>query len=440
MKVLLLSLVCLAAVMASSSVCLADAGTQLKVFPPEISLRGQGDRLTIAVQLVNDQGITRDVSGTVVVKVADAKIVEVTGQTLKPKADGETKLLIELGQNKVEVPVVVKDSQVSRDVSFRLDVMPIFMKSGCNTGSCHGAAKGKDGFHLSLFGYDPAGDYFKLTRQLIGRRVDLAVPEKSLLLEKSTGEVDHTGGQLFTTDSDDYRAMLRWIEAGAPDDTGDTPEPLGIELLPSKTVFAGKDQTQRTVVMARYSDGSVRDVTRLALFLTNNDAVASIDKDGVAKANNRGGAFVFARFNKFTVGSEVIVLPTDDKFVWPNTPETNFIDTLVFDKLKKLHLAPSEVCDDETFLRRVSLDLIGLPPTREEYERFVADTSKDKRAKLIDSLIDREEFIDLWAMKWGELLRIRANNQNSQYGRDAKAMWSYAAWVHDQMADRKSVV
>ena len=120
---------CLAVIL-STSVCLADAGTQLKVFPPEISLRGQGDRLTIAVQLVNDQGITRDVSGTVVVKVADAKIVEVTGQTLKPKADGETKLLIELGQNKVEVPVVVKDSQVSRDVSFRLDVMPIFMKSG----------------------------------------------------------------------------------------------------------------------------------------------------------------------------------------------------------------------------------------------------------------------------------------------------------------------
>ena len=185
-------------VFSATSFCFADAGTQLKVFPPEISLRGQGDRLTIAVQLVNDQGITRDVSGTVVVKEADAKIVEVTGQTLKPMADGETKLLIELGQNKVEVPVVVKDSQVSRDVSFRLDVMPIFMKSGCNTGSCHGAAKGKDGFHLSLFGYDPAGDYFKLTRQLIGRRVDLAVPEKSLLLEKSTGEVDHTGGQLFT--------------------------------------------------------------------------------------------------------------------------------------------------------------------------------------------------------------------------------------------------
>ena len=233
--------VSLSCLMVSATVCQADAGTQLKVFPPEITLRGQGDRQTIAVQLVNDLGITRDVSATVVVKVKDAKIVEFGGGTLKPMKDGETKLLVELGQQKVEVPVIVKDSATSRDVSFRLDVMPIFMKSGCNTGSCHGAARGKDGFHLSLFGYDPAGDYFKLTRQLVGRRIDLAVPEKSLVLEKATGDVNHTGGQVFDQDSDEYRTMLRWIEAGAPDDTGDTPEPLGIELLPTKTVFADKD-------------------------------------------------------------------------------------------------------------------------------------------------------------------------------------------------------
>ncbi len=418
----------------ATSICFADAGTHLKVFPAEISLRGQNDRQTIAIQLVNDQGITRDVTTSAVVKAVDPSIVDVTGQTIAPKAAGETKLLVELGQQTAEVTVTVKDATVTRPVSFRLDVMPIFMKSGCNSGSCHGAARGKDGFMLSLFGYDPAGDYYRLTRQLVGRRVDLAVPEQSLMLEKVTGTVNHTGGKLFGPESDDYKTLLRWIEAGAPDDNGDTPEPLGIELLPSKTVFAGKDQTQQTVVTARYSDGSVRDVTKLALFMTNNDAVASIDKNGVAKGNNRGGAFVFARFNKFTVGSEVLVLPTDDNFIWPNTPETNFIDTLVFDKLKKLHLAPSDLCDDETFLRRVSLDLIGLPPTREEYDRFVADMDANKRAKLIDQLLEREEFVDLWAMKWGELLRIRAVNNQPQNGRDAKAMWAYAGWVHDQMA------
>jgi len=429
----ILQAVCCLGILASTAVVLADAGTQLKVFPSEISLRGQDDRQSIVVQLVNDQGITRDVSTVVVVKTADPKIIDISGQTITPKADGQTKLLVELGQHTAEVPVTVKAATASRDVSFRLDVMPIFMKSGCNSGSCHGAARGKDGFMLSLFGYDPAGDYYRLTRQFVGRRINLAVPEKSLMLEKTTGQVAHTGGQLFTTDSEDYRTLLRWIEAGAPDDRGDTPEPLGIDILPLKTVFEGADQTQKTVVTARYSDGSVRDVTKLALFMTNNDAVASIDKDGIAKGNNRGGAFVFARFNKFTVGSEVLVLPTNDHFVWPGTPETNFIDTLVFDKLKKLHLAPSELCDDETFQRRVYLDLIGLPPTRDEYNRFIADTDANKRAKLIDQLLERDEFVDLWAMKWGELLRIRAVNNQPQYGRDAKAMWAYADWVHDQM-------
>lgn len=434
--------VCCICFVGSTTIALADAGTQLKVFPSVISLRGKDDRQTLAVQLVNDQGITRDVSGGIVVKAADPSIVEVVGETggqtsghtIVPKADGQTKLIVELGQHTAEVAVKVQNATVSRDVSFRLDVMPIFMRSGCNTGSCHGAARGKDGFMLSLFGYDPAGDYYRLTRQLVGRRVDLAVPEKSLILEKATGNVSHTGGQLFTSESDEYRTLLRWIEAGTPDDNGDTPEPVGLELLPSKTVFAGKDQTQKTVVTARYSDGSVRDVTKLALFMTNNDAVVSIDKEGIVKGNNRGGAFVFARFNKFTVGSEVLVLPTDDHFVWPSTPENNFIDTLVFDKLKKLHLAPSELCDDETFLRRVTLDLIGLPPTREEYEQFISNSDADKRAKRIDHLLDRQEFIDLWSMKWGELLRIRAVNNQPQYGRDAKAMWSYASWVHDQMA------
>jgi hypothetical protein len=311
--------------------------------------------------------------------------------------------------------------------------MPIFMKHGCNSGGCHGAARGKDGFNLSLFGFDPAGDHHRLTRQFVGRRVDLAVPEKSLLLEKVTGAVPHTGGKLFDTNHEDYKTILRWLKAEAPNDGAETPVPVSVELLPTKVVFNGSGGLQKTVVMAKYSDGSVRDVTRLALYMTNNEGIAAINTDGVIKGGGRGGAYVFARFSKFTVGSEVIVLPTDDKFVWPNAPEKNYIDTLVFDKLKKLHLAPSELCSEEAFLRRVYLDLIGLPPSREEYERFLADKDPRKRSKLIDALMDRSEFVDMWSMKWGELLRIRAYNQVPQYGRDAKAMFSYAAWVKEQM-------
>jgi hypothetical protein len=320
-----------------------------------------------------------------------------------------------------------------KPVSFRLDVMPIFMKHGCNNGSCHGAARGKDGFLLSLFGYDPAGDYHRLTRAIVGRRVDLAVPEKSLLLEKATGAVPHTGNKLFDTNHDDYKTILSWLKAGAPDDAPNTPEPVGIELLPKKILFEKSGKTQPMQVKAKYSDGSERDVTRLALYMTNNEAIAAIDKDGVTKGGGRGAAFVFARFSKFTVGSEVIILPTDDKFTWPNTPESNYIDTLVFDKLKKLHVSPSELCSDEAFLRRVYLDLVGLPPSREEYDAFLKDKATDKRAKLIDTLMERPEFVDMWTMKWGELLRIRAANNVPQYGRDAKAMFTYAAWVKEQV-------
>jgi hypothetical protein len=415
----------------------ADSAATLRVFPTDVALRDQGDRQAIVVQLVDDQGTTRDVTAETKLRAVDPATIEIAGQTVRPKANGQTRLVVEHGKLNVEVPVTVTNSDQSRPVSFRLDVMPIFMKHGCNSGSCHGAARGKDGFHLSLFGYDPAGDYFRLTRQLIGRRIDLAVPEKSLMLEKPTGVVQHTGGKLFDTSSEDYKTLLRWLQAGAPDDSGETPVPVGIELVPPKIVFDGNGTTQQTVVLAKYSDGAVRDVSRLALFLSNNESVASIGKEGVVKGNGRGGAFVFARFNKFTVGSEVIVLPTGDNFQWPDTPESNYIDTLVFDKLRKLHMAPSDLCPEEMFLRRVYLDLIGLPPTREEFEQFIADSDPQKRAKLIDTLLDRNEFVDIWSMKWGEMLRIRAVNNQPQYGRDAKAMWVYADWVHDQMVQNR---
>jgi hypothetical protein len=398
-----------------------------------VALNGQDDRQGIVVQHVDSEGVTRDVTTSAKMRLADASLASIANQTLAPKKDGSTQLIVEHGGLKTEIPVVVKDAGQARAISFRLDVMPIFMKHGCNSGGCHGAARGKDGFNLSLFGFDPAGDHHRLTRQFVGRRVDLAVPEKSLLLEKVTGAVPHTGGKLFDTNHEDYKTILRWLKAEAPNDGAETPVPVSVELLPTKVVFNGSGGLQKTVVMAKYSDGSVRDVTRLALYMTNNEGIAAISADGVVKGGGRGGAFVFARFNKFTVGSEVIVLPTDDKFVWPSAPEKNYIDTLVFDKLKKLHLAPSELCSDEAFLRRVCLDLIGLPPSREEYERFLADKDPQKRSKLIDTLMDRSEFVDMWSMKWGELLRIRAYNQVPQYGRDAKAMFSYATWVKEQM-------
>ena len=308
--------------------------------------------------------------------------------------------------------------------------MPVFMKAGCNTGSCHGAARGKDGFRLSLFGFDPAGDHFRLTREMSGRRLNLAVPAESTLLEKSVGAVPHTGGKRFETDSELYQSIHRWIEAGAPDDdVTKLPTVTAVELYPRNGVLDGPGARQQMTVRAKYSDGSDRDVTKLAVFLTNNETSAKINDEGLVTAGDRGEAFVMARFETFTVGSQMIVLPKGLKFEYPAEPEANYIDALVAAKLKKLRMTPAPLCSDEVFLRRVYLDMVGLPPTVDEYERFNSSTEPDKRARLIDELLGRKEFSEIWVNKWAELLQVKSSNDISY-----KAMFLYYNWLVEKLS------
>ena len=408
----------------------------LKVIPAEIILSGQKDRQTIVVQAVYEGGITVDVTANAKIKLANNRIATFQDDVLRPVADGKGHLEASFGSKKAKATVKVTQSSAQRPVSFRLDVEPVFMRAGCNSGSCHGSARGQDGFHLSLFGYDPDGDYWRITRQMIGRRLDLAVPEKSLLLEKSIGAVNHSGGELFTKDSEYYETVLNWIKAGAPDDDDDVPDVTGIELHPGKLVCkeTTPPQAHQMVVMANYEDGSRRDITHLAVYMSNNEGTASIDEDGEVTVGQSGSAYVFARFDKHTVGTEVVVLPRES-FNWPKgIPEHNYIDELVFDKLEKLQIVPSELSTDEEFMRRVYLDVVGLPPTVEEYEAFVADTSESKRESLVMKLLEREEFIDMWAMKWGELLQIVEGRQNNNSTRPLKAVWSYYYYVREHVA------
>jgi hypothetical protein len=336
-----------------------------------------------------------------------------------------------LGAGAAKAPVAV--APVAKGpVSFRLDVMPVFFRAGCNSGGCHGAAAGKDGFHLSLFGYDPAGDYYRLTQQIVGRRIDLAVPEQSLLLLKATGMVPHSGGRRFKNDSELYQTLLRWIQQGAPDDKENTATVTGIALVPDKVVFSGKITKQPLQLIAKYSDGTSRPVNRLGLYLTNNKATADIDDNGLVTAGKRGDTFVFARFAKYTAGAEMIVLPQDKHFKWPKIVETNYIDQVVDTKLQQLRIIPSSLAPDDEFVRRVYFDLIGLPPTPEEFRAFIANKEKDKRSKLIDTLLTRDEFNDLWATKWAEMLKIVSDN-NSSFGTDRKAAYDYYEWIREQV-------
>ena len=317
--------------------------------------------------------------------------------------------------------------------SFRRDVMPVLFRAGCNSGTCHGSARGKDGFMLSLFGYDPKGDYERIVHEMVGRRVNAAVPEQSLLLLKAVGAVPHTGGKLFARDSDYYKTILRWIAAGTPDDSGTVPETVKLVLSEERLVFgkAGLGTTLKATALA--SDGSTRDVTRLARYFSNNESVAKIDSDGRVVATGPGDTHVFARFSRFTTGVETIVLPSEAGFVRPNPQAFNFIDTLVFDKLQKLRIAPSELCDDATFLRRVTLDLAARPPTVEEFKAFTSDSRPDKRAIKVDSLLKDEAFASLWAAIWAEQLRVMGGNY-APVSTDVKAADAYYQWIRKQIS------
>jgi hypothetical protein len=313
--------------------------------------------------------------------------------------------------------------------SFRLDVMPILMRSGCNTGSCHGAARGKDGFRLSLFGFDPEADYQRITREISGRRINLALTAESFLLTKATNAVPHGGGARIKPGDEYYNTLKRWLDTGAKNDPGPVPAVVAVVLDPPEGVLDGAGATQQLSLRAKYADGSERDVTSLAVFLTSNDNAAKVDATGLVTAGNRGEAFVMARFETHTVGSHFITLPKGLAFQWANPPAANVIDELIHAKLQKLRINPSAICTDEEFLRRASLDICGVLPTSDEYRSFMASADPQKRAALVDQLLVRKEFVDLWVMKWSELMMIRTVPNEVSY----KAMLLYYNWLQERI-------
>jgi hypothetical protein len=403
---------------------------EILVYPPDVELTTARDRQSLIIQARYADGITRDVTTEAKLTLADAKLARFDKQTLYPLADGKTQLDVEYAGHKLTVPVTVSKAKLDPAISFKLDVMPVFMKAGCNVGSCHGAARGKDGFRLSLFGFDPDGDYQRLTREISGRRINLAIPEESLIIQKALGKCAHTGGKRFEQGCEMYQTLMRWLNAGAPPDAGEVPKVVAVEIYPKGGVLDGKGATQRLTVRAKYADGTDRDVTSLAYYMTNNDVSAAVAQDGVVTAGARGEAFIMARYSTHTVGSQFIVLPKGLKFEFPKVADNNYIDTHVHAKLKKLRIKPSPICGDEEYLRRVTIDVTGTLPTVEEYYRFMKDTSPDKRTKVIDDLLTRKEFVEIWLMKWAELLQIRTNQNIS-----TKSMLSYYTWLQNKIAN-----
>lgn len=420
--------VALLSLIAASAAYAEPKVTALNVYPPDINLQTKQDLQRFIVVATRDDGVTLDVTGQCTVKIAAANLVRQDKNVLYPAVDGQTTLEAEYQGLKAVSTITVKEAAAERGISFQLDVMPVFMRTGCNTGSCHGAARGKDGFRLSLFGFDPQGDYYRLTREIGVRRINLASPKDSLLVEKCIGTVPHTGGKRYGVETEYNATIMKWLEAGAPNDAKPTPRVLGVDLYPPSAVMEGEGATQQFIARARYEDGTDRDITTLATFMTNNDNSAPITIDGLVTAAARGEAFIMARFETHTVGNQVLALPKGLMFTAPAITG-NYIDELVGSKLNKIRVLPSGICNDEVFLRRVTIDINGRLPTEEEYAAYVADTDPAKRAKLVDRLLERKEFSEIWAMKWAELLMIKSTNQVS-----TKSAFLYSSWLTDQIA------
>jgi hypothetical protein len=313
-------------------------------------------------------------------------------------------------------------------VSFENDVAAVLAKAGCNLGTCHGNATGKGGFKLSLRGDDPDFDFAALTRDQFGRRINVVEPDKSLLLIKALAQVAHEGGRRFEADSWEFNTLRAWIADGAPRRIANEPRLSKLEVSPAEKILTDPDSTIAIRATATFSDGSTRDVTRIACYETVNVGIAAVSADGNVTRKGFGETTVLVRFLNLQQPARVAFIPARPDFAWRGPAPRNFIDEHVFAKLLRLRINPSPACADEVFVRRVFLDLLGVLPTSAEARDFVANRDSAKRAKLVDQLLERPEFADFWALKWADLLRVETRSL------DPKGVQTFHHWIRESIA------
>jgi len=344
-------------------------------------------------------------------------------------AAGEGTLTVRAAGKEVKLPVRVLNAD-HPPVRFTRDVMPILSSVGCNAGTCHGAAKGKNGFKLSLRGYDPQFDYNVLVNELQGRRVNRVEPAKSLMLLKPTAQAPHEGGLVIHEGTRQYDTILHWIEQGAkfdPDPASARPDRL--EVLPHDVALDLPGRTQRLVVMAHYSDGATRDVTRDAVLTSNSTDTARVVGSEIV-GMRRGEAAIGIRYEGNYGVANVSIMGDRTGFVWTPMPEYNFVDEHINAKLEKMKILPSDECADAEFARRIYLDLTGLTPTAHQAQAFVEDPtpSREKRQKLIEKLLGSGDFVEFWSNKWADLLQCNSKT----LGEDG--VWVFREWIREAVA------
>ena len=318
---------------------------------------------------------------------------------------------------------------------FLKDIAPILDKQGCSAGLCHGKFGGQGGLNLSLLTLNPESDYEPIVHHSRGRRINLLEPEQSLLYLKPTGQVPHEGGQRFEPNSDDAETILQWISAGAPF-SPDEPRLEKLEIEPKDTTFNTVGETRQLKVLATFTDGSVKDVTYQAVYESKDEPVATVTESGLVTSERWGGTAILARFLGVVSSTFITVPREDDGKPYPDILTNNFIDDFVAAKLKKLNVRPSELSSDAEFMRRVYLDTIGKLPTSDEVKEFLDDSKPDKRARLIDSLMDTDEWVNLRTLKMADMLRVHPRRLgNGEFGDRGATL--FHEYIHDSVKENK---
>lgn len=321
------------------------------------------------------------------------------------------------------------------EISFVKDIVPILTRAGCAGSNCHGSIRGQAGFKLSLFGYEPDDDYKAIVQADDGRRIDLRQPEQSLILRKPTFQIPHGGGERFKKDSLEYSALLEWIAGGARYDSAGSPRIASLEVSPPERRLVGIGSRQQLTVTAQFTDGSREDVTARVQFTSNNDAVASVSPGGVVRAENPGETAIMVRTLGQAVAARIYVVKDPPMPDYPAVGANNFIDRLVFDKLRGLNIVPSELASDEHFLRRAYLDVLGVLPSIDEARAFLESPDAEKRRRLIDALLERPERAEFWATYFADLFRLGFNESRDK-GAKIFYDWLRQAFLEDRPYDR----
>lgn len=409
---------------------LVASAESLRIYPEQIDIHPLNPRQHVVVTLTDERGLTRDVTAEAKLTLEHAELARWQSNALTSLASGSTRLTVEHAGLSATAAVKVTHDNKALTPSFQNEVIPVLTRYGCSAGGCHGTTRGKDGFRLSLFGYDPDADHFRLTREFVNRRINLAVPEDSLLLKKGAGQVPHGGGKKLIPTDANFALVRDWIAGGAPKGSAEEAHLSSVSVSPGDLTLDSDGQSHRLVVMGTFSDHSKRDMTHLSILESSDDSIASVTRDGIVTSHRRGEAFISVRLPAFITGVRIDVIPGQQPPA-PLAKGWNFIDEAVYARLSKLRMTPAEVCSDDDFVRRVFIDTIGLLPTLAEREQFQLDTHQDKRARLVDRLLARPEFTDLWTMKWGE--RLQARSIVSASASHQKATVRYTAWLHRQI-------